>query len=236
LTLEPLPDSFATTRSSLHALAEHVIAPARYRADGHIGLVATPGGFGTPHFGNDERIRVDGTELVHERPGSTTRVAITTIAAAAQFLGIAPGAPTEVYKPATDVAFDAHLAVTADGARALAAWIDFATSLLEEVRNAYSALAPTPIQMWPEHFDLSCDFGDADAGARANYGASPGDAAIPAPYLYVGPWDAARRTGALGTHGFGAALTYDDVRGGASERAAGLEFFRDGAALLVGEP
>jgi hypothetical protein len=236
LTLEPLPDSFATTRASLHALAEHVIAPARYRADGHIGLVATAGGFGTPRFGGDERIRVDGTELVQERPGSTTRVAITTIAAAAQFLGIEPGAPAEVYKPATDVAYDTHLAITADGARALAGWIEFATSLLEELRNAYSALAPTPIQMWPEHFDLSCDFGDADAGARANYGASPGDDAIPVPYLYFGPWDGARRTGALGTHGFGAALTYDELRAADNERPAGLEFFRDGAELLVGEP
>jgi hypothetical protein len=236
LTLEPLPDSFAATRASLHALAEHVIAPARYRVDGHIGLVATAGGFGTPRFGNGERIRVDGTELAHERPGSTTRVAITTIAAAAQFLGISPGAPAEVYSPATTVAFDVHLAVAAESARALAAWIDFASSLLEEVRSAYSALAPTPVQMWPEHFDLSCDFGDADAGARANYGASPGDDAISDPYLYVGPWDAARRTGALGTRGFGAALTYDEVRGGASERAAGLEFYRDSAALLVGEP
>jgi hypothetical protein len=236
VTLELLPDSFAATRDSLHALAEHVIAPARYRADGHIGLVATSGGFGTPRFGTDERIRVDGTELVHERPGSTTRVAITTIAAAAKFLGIEPGAPQEVYKPATDVPYDAHLAITADGARALAAWIEFATSLLDEVRNAYSALAPTAVQMWPEHFDLSCDFGDADAGARANYGASPGDDAIPLPYLYVGPWDAARRTGALATHGFGAALTYDDLHGAGNERAAGLEFFRDSAALLVGEP
>ena len=55
------------------------IAPARYRADGHIGLVATPGGFGTPHFGDGERIRVDGSELVHERPGTTRRVPITTL-------------------------------------------------------------------------------------------------------------------------------------------------------------
>ena len=37
--------------------------------------------------------------------------------------------------------------------------------------------------------------GDADAGTRANFGASPGDASIPEPYLYVGPWDEARRTG-----------------------------------------
>src|SRR5436853_7752133 len=85
----------------MHALAEHVIAPARYRADGHIGLVPTPGGFGTPTFGDGERVRVDGVELVHERPGTTTRVRITTIRAAAQFVGIPPRAPADVYKPTT---------------------------------------------------------------------------------------------------------------------------------------
>jgi hypothetical protein len=199
-------------------------------------LVGTPGGFGTPHFGDDERIRVDGIELVHERPGSSRRVAITTIATAAQFLGIEPGAPVEVYKPATNVPYDAHLDVTADGVKALAAWIDFASTLLEDVRKTYSALAPTMIQMWPEHFDLGCDFGDADAGSRANYGASPGDEGITEPYLYVGPWDAARRTGALATHGFGAACTYNELIASSGAHAAGLEFMLDSAALLVGEP
>src|SRR5919204_6187822 len=99
--LDPLPAAFATTREALHTLAENVTAPARYRVDGHIGLVATPGGFGTPVFGDGERVRVDGIELVHERPGSTQRVAIRTLADAAHFLEIPLGAPTEVYKPAT---------------------------------------------------------------------------------------------------------------------------------------
>ena len=54
-------------------------------------------------------------------------------------------------------------------------------------------------QLWPEHFDLACEIGDADAGTRANYGASPGDAAIPEPYLYVGP--VGRRAGAPGLLG-----------------------------------
>ena len=81
--LEPLPDSFIAARDGMHALAEHVLAPARYRSDGHIGLVPTPGGFGTPTFGEGERVRVDGVELVHERPGTSTRVRITTLGAGA---------------------------------------------------------------------------------------------------------------------------------------------------------
>ena len=31
--LEPLPPAFGATREGLHALAEHVLAPARYRSD-----------------------------------------------------------------------------------------------------------------------------------------------------------------------------------------------------------
>ena len=92
------------------------------------------------------------------------------------------------------------------------------------------------MQLWPEHFDLSCDLGDADGGSRANYGASPGDGAITEPYLYVGPWDASRKTGALGSHPWGAALTYSELSGSPQPRAAGLEFFLDSAALLVGAP
>ena len=109
--LEPLPDSFVAARDGMHALAEHVLAPARYRSDGHIGLVPTPGGFGTPTFGDAERVRVDGVELVHERPGTSTRVRITTVGAAAQFVGIPPGAPAEVYTPATPCNPDAPLSV-----------------------------------------------------------------------------------------------------------------------------
>src|SRR5215210_9410657 len=99
--LEPLPPAFGATQEALHALAEHVLAAARYRVDGHISLVPAPGGFGTPTFGEGERVRIEGIELVHERPGSTRRVPITTLSDAAQFIGIPLGAPTEVYKPAT---------------------------------------------------------------------------------------------------------------------------------------
>jgi hypothetical protein len=77
--LDPLPETFADTRAAMHALAEHVIAPARYRAEGRIGLIPTPGGFGTPTFGEGERVRVEGVELIHDRPGTTTRIGITTL-------------------------------------------------------------------------------------------------------------------------------------------------------------
>jgi hypothetical protein len=234
--LELLPDSFGAARDGLHALAEHVLAPARYRSDGHIGLVPSSGGFGTPTFGDGERMRVEGVELVHERPGTSTRVRITTIGAAAQFIGIPPGAPAEVYTPATPCILDAPLEVDADSAHVLAAWIALGESLLDELRNAYAAHDPTTSTLWPEHFDLASAVGDAGAGTRANFGASPGDGAIPQPYLYVGPWDASRRAGMLATQPWGAAITYEELRAGGDAKGAGMDFFLEGAALLMGQP
>jgi hypothetical protein len=234
--LEPLPPAFGATREGLHMLAEHVIAPARYHADGHIGLVPTTGGFGTPTFGDGERVRVEGIELVHERPGSTRRVPLTTLSDAAQFIGVPLGAPTEVYKPATACLPDTALAIDAEAARALAAWIDFAASLLHELRELYAGHTPSAVQLWPEHFDLSCDFGDRDAGTHANYGASPGDGVLAEPYLYVAPWDKSRRTGAFAMYPFGAALTYEELLTALDQRATGRDFFHDGASLLLGAP
>ncbi len=234
--LEPLPPTFGATREGLHAIAEHVLAPARYRADGHIGLVPTTGGFGTPTFGDGERVRIEGVELVHERPGSTRRVSITTLGDAAQFIGVTLGAPTEVYRPTTASLPDTSLSIDAAAARALAEWIDFVSVLLHELRDAYSGQSPSAVQLWPEHFDLACDFGDKDAGTRATYGASPGDRTINEPYLYASPWDEGRRTGPLAAQPFGAAMTYDELLQALEARAAARDFFRDSAALLVGGP
>ena len=55
--------------------------------------------------------------------------------------------------------------------------------MLEEVR-ADPASAPTGrVQLWPEHFDAAFDGLPEDS--RATFGASPGDAGVPEPYLYV---------------------------------------------------
>ncbi|MDQ1435461.1 MAG: hypothetical protein QOF59_2277 [Actinomycetota bacterium] len=234
--LAPLPDSFVATRDGLHALAEHVIAPARYRADGHISLVATSGGFGTPTFGDGERVRVDGVELVHERPGTSTRVGITTLSVAAQFVGVPLGAPVEVYTPATPCEPDAPLGLDSEAAGVLAAWIDLGDSILAELRESYATRQPTAVALWPEHFDLACQLGDVAAGTRANYGASPGDAVIAQPYLYVGPFEPRRRTGKLATYSWGSAITYEELAAAGDSKGAGIDFFLEGAALLLGQP
>jgi len=160
-------------------------------------------------------------------------VEITTLQDAAGFIGVPLGAP-DVYTPSTPCEPDATLAVDHDAALALGDWYALGAALLHDLRAANSDQPSTESQIWPEHFDLACEIGNADAGTRANYGASPGDRAIPQPYLYVGPWDAARRTGILGTYPFGAALTYDELRHSSEAGAAGRKFYEDAIAALSG--
>jgi len=96
------PARLAVTRGGLHQVAEHVLAAARYAETGRIGLMPSPGGFRTPPSGPDGTfLAVEGDELVAGGAAGTRRTALTTIRAAAEFAGVTPGAPAQVYKPAT---------------------------------------------------------------------------------------------------------------------------------------
>ncbi|MBV9953487.1 MAG: hypothetical protein JO291_16150 [Acidimicrobiia bacterium] len=204
--LVPLPPSFASTRVSLHALAEHVLAPLRYRDERRIGLRPLDGGFGPPL--PDRRVAVVGAALHDD--GRTAD--ITTLAAAATFLGVDLGAPVEVYTPATDGDPDRPQDVDADASHALGGWFAFGEALLADLAgHAGSADDPTEIQLWPEHFDLALSVGAE--GARVNLGVSPGDADHDEPYLYVGPWEP--RSGPLWNESWGASLGYEAIRSGA---------------------
>ena len=76
------------------------------------------------------------------------------------------------------------------------------------------------MQLWPEHFDLGTDLGPDD-DRRANYGASPGDADHPLPYLYVGPWvtndDPFWNVGSYARLSYGALCGRDDPESGAAD-------------------
>ncbi len=50
-------------------------------------------------------------------------------------------------------------------------------------------------RLWPEHFDFGIDLA-ARHGVRCNLGAAAGDGFSVEPYLYVGPWGAARLSAA----------------------------------------
>src|SRR5205823_3461249 len=73
--LGPAPPSLAAVREALHRVAEDVMKPARERANGKFGLRYTHGGFGTPFFGEDEQVRVEGVELVFDAPAGAPAMA-----------------------------------------------------------------------------------------------------------------------------------------------------------------
>jgi hypothetical protein len=74
--LPRLPPTFAQTREALHRVAEEVVKPAREKATGEFSLIRTPGGFGTPLFGEDRQVRVEGAELVFREGGEERREAL----------------------------------------------------------------------------------------------------------------------------------------------------------------
>ncbi len=219
--LTPLPDGFDATVTSLHRVAEELVAPAR-KPDNEIALEATPGGFGTPEFefeGARHRVRVDGAELVHNAGGKERRAALTSLAAGASMLadllpaGAAPSPePLLVHPPA---------------ARALAAWYAFGDEALRHLLGlaAPGERATAPI-LWPEHFDIAVELGDEEGGWRATYGLSPGDENHAEPYLYVAPWTAAVSGERWAARGFGGAeLGYSELLAAADPCAAAIEFF-----------
>jgi hypothetical protein len=84
--LSPAPRNLVAGRLELHRLAEQEISPARQRVTGKIGLRATPGGFGTPPFGDGEQVRLAGTELVRTSAAGEERRAVAVDAAVTGFL------------------------------------------------------------------------------------------------------------------------------------------------------
>jgi len=223
-----VPARYEETRQALHAVAEHVLAAGRYVAVGRIGLVVAPGGFATPEF--DGRVlQVDGVDLVVTEAGGRRRSPLTTLGAAARFAGIEPGMPASVYPPATRLDLDRRLAIDAEAAAALAGWLALADEALRTFAASAStadAASSTEPTLWPEHFDLSLTLDEV------NYGASPGDADLPEPYAYVGPW-ARPLPGDAGfwNQPFGAARAhdaFDGVAGLVAFFAAGLAATRAG--------
>jgi hypothetical protein len=236
-TLTPVNDvdALAATRASLHAVAEQVVATARRRANGKIGLRFTRHGFGTPFYRNngpDTQVRVEDGDLVVVRGDDGVREPITTLADAGRLAGVIPGAADDLYAPQTSVDADAHLTVDRASARLLGDWYGFACSVLEQLRVERQAWG-TRAQLWPEHFDLSIDLGDEPTDHRGTFGGSPGDAEHPLPYLYVTHWAPVVDNPYWNDDAFGgASLDYDALAGRADARAAALEFLRAGLEVL----
>jgi hypothetical protein len=233
------PDALAETRLAWHRLAVYVVSPARRRDNGKIGLRWTLGGLGTPFFGADEQVRLAGDRLVCQRGASAASERVTTLARAAELA--LDGPPDLEWARAFDVPSpgdpEEPLPVDPAAAGFLSDWFGFAWSVLEELRADRESTAAGRVQLWPEHFDAAFDCRPDAEGRRATFGASPGDAATPEPYLYVLPrtpeeapageaWNASAFRGAI--------LPLDRLVDAPHQRAEALRFLRGRRGLLAG--
>lgn len=102
-------------------MAEHVLAAAQVADTGRIRLRPVPGGFETWELiRGGERLRViDGRLVVADDTGERV-AALTTVRAAAEFAGTAPGLAPQAYPPATPLDLNAPLEIDPDSALALA--------------------------------------------------------------------------------------------------------------------
>ncbi len=160
-----------TTRRSLHAVGELVLAGPQHAQTGEISLRALPGGFGTTHTPD---LRVDGTDVVG--PEATVGITGLTPAALGRALGVEARGLADLYPDGSGVGLDDVLEVDPDAAAVVAAAFADGDAALRAL-----APAPTPI-LWPEHFDIGISVGEV------NYGVSAGDTYLAVPYAYVGPW------------------------------------------------
>jgi hypothetical protein len=201
-----------STRRSLHAVAELVMAGPQHRRTGEITLFVCPGGFRTS-TGPD--LRVDGGDLV----AGDLRLPIDgrTAAQLADAVGVDAGAPRDLYHDGSGVKPDEPLDLDLDAAR----WLEDCWAAGD---RAMRALAPDqePI-LWPEHFDV----GILDAGI--GYGVSPGDTFFPEPYAYVTP--PTPRSGPFWNAPFGAARLMRELDH--AEPGTVLAFFAEGRARIT---
>jgi hypothetical protein len=209
--LPPL-DVLVSTRNSLHQVAEHVLAAARKTWTGQIGLRPTPGGFSTPDSAG-RVVAVVGTDIVVIDADGVRRAPITTVRAGAELVGIAPGFPWTKHAPATPLEPDTVLTVDPAAARVLADWFALGDDALSRLRELAAGDQPTEAQIFPEHFDLGM------TAAEVNYGASPGDEAIPLPYVYVGPYAGPPARDDFWNADFGAYRTIEDIATAESAQA-----------------
>ncbi len=232
--LAGLPLAYHRTRDGLRAIACYAVAPARKALDGHISLTPTGDGdgFGTPDLPDGTRLLLRGVTLCRE-PGEA-RTVPHSVREAAVFCGVEPNEDPGVGHDLPPFEPDAPLDLDETAAVALGDWYAFVAGVLAGVRTEMGHDGTmTEARLWPEHFDLACDWGRDDEH-RINLGGSPGDTSYPDPYLYAGPWE---RDGLAGDDfwnaPFGAVLSYDALVAAGDEAVpAGVAFLREAMRRL----
>ncbi len=236
LPTPPPVERLEATRLGWHRLAEHALAALRWRVERRLGLVVARDGFGTPRLPDGRAVHVAGRELVVDDGRQRMVRPLTTVGDAAAVLGIPAGAASDRYPPQTDVAPDAPLDLDDRACRVLAAWFALGDQALRLLgATAGPGDAPSTITLWPEHFDVAVELGDATCGARGTFGASPGDGAHPFPYLYVTHWSPVADDPFWNDPSFaGASLAYTDVANADDPLTVARAFFGRGYEQLRG--
>ncbi|WP_419838017.1 hypothetical protein [Candidatus Poriferisodalis sp.] len=244
--LAELPDDYLASVEDYHRLAYAVVGEARRVATGRFGLRSLERGFGTPVFdvamgraGEMEcQVWVAGDELFATEGGVQRSTHITTLNAAAEFVGVSPGTQAREHDSPELGDTDRWLRVSTEVGEHLVAWYRLGANVLEQLSALPGAANADEIQLWPGHFDIATAIGDAESGKRATYGLSPGDETHPFPYAYVGPWGEVDRSDpfwndpAFG----GASLTYAEMLIAANPADAAFEFLFAGFDSINTEP
>src|SRR4051794_11484789 len=157
------------TRTTLHGVAELLLAGPQYAESGTIRLRVVPGGIATVAA---PELRLEATELV----GPSGRHPLTgSYAEVAAAVGVTPRSLGDVYSDTAGVGPDDTIELDPEHLVVL-------TDALAVGDAALRAFAPDEQRvLWPEHLDV------AIGKDEVNYGVSPGDAGIAEPYAYVGP-------------------------------------------------
>ncbi len=245
MNFHPLPDAWTTERGILQRLATHVLGQARFRHDALFDLVPLPGGFGTPLVGpNRERVRLVGGSLFVERVvgddvrqlTATTQVvtvAGSSIADLCRAIGFEPDPEFWVGNdtPALDDP-DEMVRLDSVSAQVVGDWYLLGQRAIDDAVASVPDAQASVGRLWPEHFDFGIDLA-ARSGVRCNLGASAGDGFSDEPYLYVGPWDAARPGSAdYWNAPFGAVLGFAALDAADDPIGRAAEFFLAGITNL----
>jgi hypothetical protein len=200
------------TRTALHGVAELLLAGPQYAASGTIRLRVVPGGIATVA---DPDLRLEGDELEGPQGRQPLRGSYAEVGTA---VGVMPRRLDDVYSDPLDVAPEEPIELDRD---------DLVTLLdaLEVGDTALRMFAPgaEPV-LWPEHLDVAITLDEV------TFGVSPGDALLPAPYAYVGPWEP--RSGPFWDQPFGAARPLSSLAGVDGVAA----FFREGVERAAADP